>query len=82
MAAVVAEAPWMSDTAKREEYEKVQVAKDVAGFIRGGLAIETIDDEEVRLSFAACTCPRKTKPDDIQGHLAFMEDSGGDASGQ
>ena len=57
MAAVIAEAPWMTDPAKRHHYETVQVAKDVADFVREGLTIDTIDSETVRLAFGGkCKC--------------------------
>lgn len=80
-AAVVAEAEWMTDPAKRRHYETVEVAKDVAAFVREGLTIETMDVEQVRLQFGSCTCHEKTLPD-IQGRLSFAEDSGGGAGGR
>ena len=81
LAAVVAEAEWMTDPAKRRHYETVEVAKDVADFVREGLTIETMEVEQVRLEFGSCTCHEKPPPD-VQGHLAFMEDRGGGAGGR
>ena len=58
VAAVVAEAEWMADPVKRRRYETVQVAKDVAEFVRDGLVIDTMDVESVRQQFGTCTCEK------------------------
>lgn len=49
-------------TPERQASHMKDVRKDVADFMREGLSIEQMDVEEVRKSFASCTCPKPEKP--------------------